>query len=829
MNVSKLTSPVSMLYSYKSLIGLIGLSLSSSLFATSVSEVISYASSIPEAVSESQPIALQAEFNFDDSVTNAPIAVIMHQYSASSGNFSTYRANATRLRDLGFFTIMPAMRGRDGSDGTRDTGGLEIHDILDAVEAAKELYPDLVDPDYVYITGYSGGGGNTMSSITKFPDYWNAAAAFFGMSDYGYDSSNGWYFNGAGSNHQSTMNSDIGNPTSDDPLIADRYYARASNLASKNNPYAEIHFFVNANETTCPPINDQSYQDNAVAAASFAGEFDNITVHTGYSDLYEDFNEDGIDTADERQYWEHSTQDANEQSAAESWFIDRMATKQIPTPVLNETDELQVAGYVKTKPFALYLGDGQNAVATLNYNLSALTSYEFTLEILSSDNTVPTLLQIDASDHSGFMVDISRDGTLIESIAGGDAIETSALIDGSTVTVTFTETLAPEEPIAPLEPILPKSEPLGYWRFESDLGFLDDSAEGNHTLTAGGTAPTYTALPNASQGEDLPASIPTTGDDNEGAALLSGAGYLTAGNDSSLQPSSFTIEAFVSTTGFGTSTQYIASRYTSSGSKRCWSFGMTGTKAVTGTSGTGELFMVVSADGTDGTVVGSGQTLTAGDDYYVSLSFTPNQSITFRTMNLSAATPTLTTTKVSSPVTSLNISGSTPFLIGAYNAGNNRWYGLIDEVRISSGTLIESHLLITSGLLYQDWLDNFFTSAEQADPLISGDNADPDNDGISNLVEFGSGSYPTVANTSPLSITHNGSQIEIQTSCMNSPDLNGSLWTTDNLNNTWSLVSEGDLIDSTTEDFIITKTYSYDPDSSPDSLFFKETYELTTE
>jgi alpha/beta superfamily hydrolase len=824
MNVSH-THPVSMLYPYKSLLGLIGLSISSTLFATSVSEVVSYASSIPESVSDSQPSALQAEFNYDDTLSNAPIAVIMHQFSASSGNFSTYRANATRLRDLGFFTIMPAMRGRDGSDGTRDTGGLEIHDILDAVEAAKELYPDLVDPDYVYITGYSGGGGNTMSALTKFPDYWNAAAAFFGMSDYGYDSEDGWYFNGAASSHQSIMDTDIGDPSSSDLLVQDCYYARASNLASLNNPYAEIHLFVNANETTCPPINDQSYKDNAVAEATFTGEFDNITVHTGYADLYEDFNEDGIDTADELQYWVHSTQDADEQSAAEDWFIDRMATKQIPTPVLNDTDELQVAGYVKTSPFALYLGDGQNAVARLNYSLGS-QSYEFTLEILSSDNTVPTLLQIDASDHSGFMVDISQDGTLIESIAGGDTIETSALIDGSTVTVTFTETPAPEEA---LDPILPKSEPIAYWRFESDLSFLDDSAEDNHSLTTGGTAPTYTALPNTSQGEDLPTSIPTTGADNEGAALLSGAGYFTAGNDTSLQPSSFTIEAFVSTTGFGTSTQYIASRYTSSSSNRGWSFGMTGTTSVTGTSDTGELFMVVSADGTDGTVVGSGQTLTAEDDYYVSLSFTAGQAIVFRTMNLSDETPILTTTEVSSPVTTLHNSSSTSFLIGAYNGGNNRWNGLIDEVRISSGALIESHLLITSGLLYQDWLDNFFTSAEQEDPLISGVDADPDNDGLSNLLEFASGTYPTITSTSPLSITHDADQIDISITCMNSPDLNSYLWTTDNLNNTWSLVSEDNLIDSTTEDFIITKTYSYDSDNSPDSLFFKETYELTAE
>jgi len=39
------------------------------------------------------------------------------------------RHNAQYLRDRGFFAISVAMRYREGADGMRDSGGLEIYDI----------------------------------------------------------------------------------------------------------------------------------------------------------------------------------------------------------------------------------------------------------------------------------------------------------------------------------------------------------------------------------------------------------------------------------------------------------------------------------------------------------------------------------------------------------------------------------------------------------------------------------------------------------------------------------------------------------------------------
>lgn len=71
------------------------------------------------------------------------------------------------------------------SDGTPDANGWELNDIIDAAEFAKKKYPQHALPDPVYVIGHSGGGGNAMGLVGKFPDYFTAAYAGSGMSDYG--------------------------------------------------------------------------------------------------------------------------------------------------------------------------------------------------------------------------------------------------------------------------------------------------------------------------------------------------------------------------------------------------------------------------------------------------------------------------------------------------------------------------------------------------------------------------------------------------------------------------------------------------------------------
>jgi hypothetical protein len=51
------------------------------------------------------------------------------------------------------------------------------------------------------------------------------------------------------------------------------------------------------------------------------------------------------------------------------------------------------------------------------------------------------------------------------------------------------------------------------------------------------------------------------------------------------------------------------------------------------------------------------------------------------------------------------------------------------------------------------WKASFFTPAQLADSTISGDNADPDGDGIANLMEYALGMDPTVPSQASLPAT----------------------------------------------------------------------------
>lgn len=397
--------------------------------ATNITEIKTYQSTLSTDVNG--PLDLKMEANYNDAVTNAPLMVMLHQYSGPTGLFDQVRPNAQSVRDQGFFVITVAMRGREGSDGVRDSGGLEIYDIYDAVEAAKAQYGNLINPNNINITGYSGGGGNTMSALTKFPDLFRTGGAFYGMSDYGYDLVNGWYNNGAASNHKAQLDSDVGNPNGATALITSRYMARASNLASRNNPYSEIHFFVNSDEPTCPPVNDTSYRNKAIAAASFPGEFTNITIHTGTAGTYQDFNGNGINDANEQQYWPHTTLTPDQQASGLSWYLSRVLAGSIPVPVLNASDNLFVAGFVRTKKFSFFVGDGQSGAASLIYSLSpSVKSFSFHLQ---SPYPVTGKLTVDTSDMNGQTVNVLRNGVLSATFIGGSNYVVTGVANNETI------------------------------------------------------------------------------------------------------------------------------------------------------------------------------------------------------------------------------------------------------------------------------------------------------------------------------------------------------------------------------------------------------------
>lgn len=87
--------------------------------------------------------------------------------------------------DQRYLIIQVDMRGRAYSEGAADCNGLELIDIYDAVQFVREQYAEhLLDPEVAYLEGGSGGGGNVLAAVNKFPDLFAAATALYGIADY---------------------------------------------------------------------------------------------------------------------------------------------------------------------------------------------------------------------------------------------------------------------------------------------------------------------------------------------------------------------------------------------------------------------------------------------------------------------------------------------------------------------------------------------------------------------------------------------------------------------------------------------------------------------
>lgn len=93
------------------------------------------------------------------------------------------------------------------------------------------------------------------------------------------------------------------------------------------------------------------------------------------------------------------------------------------------------------------------------------------------------------------------------------------------------------------------------------------------------------------------------------------------------------------------------------------------------------------------------------------------------------------------------ISGATAQTLTVSNvsAGNEGRYACV--VTNSAGSATSTSAKFVLQRTFAEWQTQFFNAAEQADTAISGVNADPDGDGISNLLEFFHGLNPRIAAT----------------------------------------------------------------------------------
>lgn len=271
-----------------------------------------------------------------------PLLLVMHGYGGSKANVAQ---DLRELAEQGVVAVAPDMRGCGQSAGKWDSGGLDVHDILDAVLAAVRRYPAEIDARNVNVVGYSGGGGNAIACAVRFPDLFQTCVSFFGISDYGW-----WHHSMGRPDCNVRMEKALGGPPDALPAL---YTARNANPAAGNARAARLHFFWDEEEKACPAGMIETFLANYRAAG-----LTHATAH--------------VSRKTDAHRWIHGYRSGNPHlsAPADALFLpDVLSAKKAP-PRLPEKGRLVVPGYLVAQRFAVWIGDGQQGQVTVEYDQS---------------------------------------------------------------------------------------------------------------------------------------------------------------------------------------------------------------------------------------------------------------------------------------------------------------------------------------------------------------------------------------------------------------------------------------------------------------------------
>ena len=237
-----------------------------------------------------------------------------------------------------YLQIQVDMRGRAFSDGKQDCNGLELMDVIDAIEYVKEHYSEyILDKEVVYFQAGSGGGGNAFAIAGKFPDYFAHVVSTCGMSDYAL-----WHQNDRVGEFRDELDvwiGDISNPMA---------YASRSGITFVENlcsPMAIVH---GDRDIRVP----EEHSANYVKKAEKSGKRNLIT----YLKLA------GIGGQD------HFSNITDEQMKAMTQFCETERKKHVTPVEIPRKGKMVIGGYLFTKHFAIVL-DSIDKVAEMEYDL----------------------------------------------------------------------------------------------------------------------------------------------------------------------------------------------------------------------------------------------------------------------------------------------------------------------------------------------------------------------------------------------------------------------------------------------------------------------------
>jgi hypothetical protein len=251
-----------------------------------------------------------------------------------------------------YFAVIPEMRGRGDSTGTPDCNGWELQDVVDAVEFARTHYRDrIASPEIVLLSGGSGGGGNVYALVGKFPDYFTAARAFSGISDYAL-----WHHFDAKGEFRDELEGVAGRDPQGRPAWvggspetnAEAYRSRGG-LTTVGNLLTPTLVFHGAEDVRVPALHARLW----AGAAQGQGRGALVTYH----------EQAGV--GDHRL---HDANETKEQKALRARVSAGFLQIHRTPPVLPERGSFIVAGYLKTSSFEVVL-DSIDRVGRVDYDL----------------------------------------------------------------------------------------------------------------------------------------------------------------------------------------------------------------------------------------------------------------------------------------------------------------------------------------------------------------------------------------------------------------------------------------------------------------------------
>lgn len=239
-----------------------------------------------------------------------------------------------------YLTLQVDMRGRAYSTGNPDCNGWELYDVIDAVNYAREHYSEFIlDPEVVYFESGSGGGGNAFALAGKFPDFFAAVNALYGISDYAL-----WYENDSVGEFRDELDVWVGSPPEADRMA----YDARSGITTVGNLLTPL--FAAHGETDVRVPSEHSRL------------FIKKVEELGKKDLVSYYEMEGVGT---RSHLGNITQEQHARMNALA--SENLAAHRNPVQ-LPRKGVLVVAGYLFTKAFSVVL-DSIDKVAHLNYDL----------------------------------------------------------------------------------------------------------------------------------------------------------------------------------------------------------------------------------------------------------------------------------------------------------------------------------------------------------------------------------------------------------------------------------------------------------------------------